>query len=113
MDKSIWLGQGERRGWSGAANEGDASLGQTKTTMPEHADLIVTNARILTMDEGSPRAEAIAVRGGMVVAVGSANSVASLKGPGTRMIDAGGYSVVPGFIEAHMHDRHPGGLSAG
>lgn len=46
--------------------------------MPEHADLIVTNARILTMDEGSPRAEAIAVRGGMVVAVGSANSVASL-----------------------------------
>ena len=40
-----------------------------------HADLIVTNARVLTMDEGNPRAEAVAVRGGEIVAVGDRASV--------------------------------------
>ena len=46
------------------------ALGETETIMPAHADLIVTNARILTMDEGNPRAEAIAIRDGTILAVG-------------------------------------------
>ena len=68
-----------------------------------HADLIVENASILTMDPDTPRASAIAIRGGEIAAIGDRDAVASLKGPGTRVIDAGGNSVLPGFIEAHMH----------
>ncbi|TIQ39104.1 MAG: amidohydrolase [Mesorhizobium sp.] len=71
--------------------------------MPQTADLIVENASILTMDPDTMRAQAIAVRGGEIVAVGSNKDVAGLKDSGTRTIDAGGNSVVPGFIEAHMH----------
>jgi predicted amidohydrolase YtcJ len=67
------------------------------------ADLIVTNAHILTMDEDNPRAEALAVKDGEIVAVGDVRQVAELKGLGTKVVDAGGSSVVPGFIEAHMH----------
>ena len=68
-----------------------------------HADLIVTNARVLTMDEQQPRAEAVAIRDGAIVAVGDRAAVGETRGPATRVIDAGGNSVVPGFIEAHMH----------
>jgi predicted amidohydrolase YtcJ len=68
-----------------------------------NADLVITNARILTMDEDNPRAEALAVKDGEVVAVGDNRSIVELKGLGTRGIDAAGNSVVPGFIEAHMH----------
>ncbi|THF57540.1 amidohydrolase [Ollibium composti] len=66
-------------------------------------DLIVVNGRVLTMDEDHPAAEAIAVRDGRIVAVGDSKAIAALKGPATRVIDAQGGSVVPGFIEAHMH----------
>ena len=66
-------------------------------------DLIVVNGRVLTMDEDHPAAEAIAVRDGRIVAVGDGKAIAALKGPATRVIDAQGGSVVPGFIEAHMH----------
>jgi len=71
--------------------------------MPQTADLIVENASILTMDPDTPRAEAIAIKGGEIVAVGDRATVLERKGPGTRVIDARGDSVVPGFIEAHMH----------
>jgi predicted amidohydrolase YtcJ len=52
--------------------------------MPQHADLIVANARILIMDEANPRAEAIAVRDGTIVAVGDERSIASFKEPATK-----------------------------
>ncbi|MDW6025721.1 amidohydrolase [Mesorhizobium sp. BAC0120] len=71
--------------------------------MPPHADLIVTNAQILTMDDERPRAEAVAVKDGRIAAIGDRQSVADLKGPGTKLIDAGDGTVAPGFIEAHMH----------
>jgi predicted amidohydrolase YtcJ len=67
------------------------------------ADLIVTNASILTMDAARPRAEALAIGNGRVLAVGSASDVASHRGSRTRVIDAGGGSVTPGLIEGHMH----------
>ncbi|MBM3520337.1 MAG: amidohydrolase family protein, partial [Alphaproteobacteria bacterium] len=50
-----------------------------------------------------PRAEAVAIAGNTFVAVGARAEVAALAGPKTRRIDAGGASVVPGFIEGHMH----------
>ncbi|CAN7595488.1 amidohydrolase [Mesorhizobium sp. LjNodule214] len=71
--------------------------------MPPSADLIVENASILTMDPDTPRAEAIAIKGGNIIAIADRVTVLAHKGPGTRIIDAGGGSVLPGFIEAHMH----------
>jgi predicted amidohydrolase YtcJ len=65
-------------------------------------DLIVTNAKVLTMDPGRPRAVAVAVRGGRIAAVGGAE-VAALAGPATRVIDAGGRTLLPGFVESHLH----------
>jgi len=71
--------------------------------MPPAADLIVTDARVLTMDPGQPRAEAVAIAGNTIIAVGSNAEIAALRTPQTRVIDAQGASVVPGFNEAHLH----------
>lgn len=71
--------------------------------MTDAADLIVTNARILTMDEGNPSAEAMAVRDGRIVALGTASDVEPLRGAATRVVEAGGATVLPGFIESHIH----------
>jgi predicted amidohydrolase YtcJ len=67
------------------------------------ADLIITNGAVLTMDPNSPHAEAVGVRNGRIIAIGSASEVAGLSGPTTRILDAGGATVLPGFIESHMH----------
>ena len=67
------------------------------------ADMIVTNAKVLTMDEARPRGEAVAVVAGKIVAVGSGAEVAALAGPATRVIDAGGRTLLPGFVESHLH----------
>ena len=67
------------------------------------AELIITNARVQTMDEARPRAEAVAVAAGRILAVGSRAEVEALAGPQTRMIDAGGRSLLPGFVESHLH----------
>lgn len=67
------------------------------------ADLILTHARVLTMDPAFPRAEAVAIAGGRILAVGSADQIAALAGPDTRIIDAGRRSLLPGFFEGHVH----------
>jgi len=67
------------------------------------ADLLLVHARISTMDPARPEAEALAVRGDRIVAVGSSAELATLRGPDTRVIDAAGRRVVPGFIEGHGH----------
>ncbi|RWE25667.1 MAG: amidohydrolase [Mesorhizobium sp.] len=69
----------------------------------QHADLIVINGPVLTMDADNPAAEAVAVKGGAIIAIGSRAAVEELKGPSTNVVDAQGGSVLPGFIEAHMH----------
>ncbi len=65
--------------------------------------LIIVNASVHTMDEIQPKAEAVAVLGNRIVAVGSTSDVRSLAGPQTRVIDAGGKNVFPGFNDAHVH----------
>jgi predicted amidohydrolase YtcJ len=80
--------------------------------VPEPADLVVTNARVLTMDDGNPRAEAVAVRGDRILAVGPRPKVEALAGPSTRTVDAAGGSVLPGLVESHMH-LFMGGASQG
>jgi predicted amidohydrolase YtcJ len=67
------------------------------------ADIIITNAKILTMDPALPRAEALAITGNRLSAVGSKDDVLELKAKHTRVIDAQGMSVLPGIIESHMH----------
>jgi predicted amidohydrolase YtcJ len=67
------------------------------------ADLIITGATLHTMDPSNPLATALAVRGQHILAVGSDDDVANLKGPNTKIIDARTKTVVPGFIDAHSH----------
>jgi predicted amidohydrolase YtcJ len=67
------------------------------------ADLILTNAKVYTSDNSQPRAEAVAVIGSRIVAVGSSAEVDAWRGAGTRVIDAGGKLVVAGFNDAHVH----------
>ncbi len=67
------------------------------------ADLIVTNARIYTVDDAHPLAQAMAVRGGRVVFVGDARGALTLKGAQTRVVDVGGRTVIPGMVDAHGH----------
>jgi predicted amidohydrolase YtcJ len=67
------------------------------------ADLIVTHARIYTVDDAHPFVSALAVRGGRVAFVGSEREALVLRGPSTRVIDAAGQTVIPGMIDAHAH----------
>lgn len=67
------------------------------------ADLIVTHARILTMDPARPRAEAIALAGGRILALGNRAEIEPLAGPQTQVIDARGATLLPGFFESHLH----------
>lgn len=69
----------------------------------QSADLIVANARIATLDAKGTIAEALAVRDGRIVAVGSAAQAGAFAGPATRRIDAGGRTLIPGLIDSHMH----------
>ncbi len=67
------------------------------------ADVVLTNGKIITVDDSFSIAQAIAIRGDRFIAVGSNQAIAKLAGPGTRRIDLGGMAVVPGFIDAHAH----------
>ncbi len=67
------------------------------------ADLILTNAKVYTVDPARSVAEAVAVSGGRIVAVGAAAEVEDLRGPDTQVLDLDGRLVLPGFIDAHMH----------
>ena len=66
-------------------------------------DLIITNARIITMDPEKPFAEALATRGNLILKVGSSDDVMELRGPKTRVHDNQGNTVIPGIIEGHVH----------
>jgi hypothetical protein len=65
--------------------------------------MIITNAKVLTMDEARPRAEAVAFAAGRLLAVGGRVEVEALAGPATRIVDAGGRTLLPGFVESHLH----------
>lgn len=69
----------------------------------EPADLVLTNGKIVTMDPDVPEAEAMAVKGYTILAVGSVREMAAHVGPGTRVIDLEGKLAVPGFIDSHGH----------
>ena len=70
---------------------------------PPPADLIVTGARIYTVDAAHPMAEALAVQGTRLVFVGSASEAQVFRGPATRLVDAHGATIIPGMVDAHAH----------
>ena len=65
--------------------------------------MLLVNARVLTLEPGQPRAEAVSVRGETIVAVGSRAEAARLAGPDAKVIDCRGMCLVPGFVDAHCH----------
>src|SRR5262245_45411408 len=67
------------------------------------ATLILTNAAVYTVDEQHPKAEAVAVIGDRIVAVGSRADIDLWRGPQTKVIDAGRKLLLPGFNDAHVH----------
>ncbi len=67
------------------------------------ADLIITNAKVWTVDKSNPSAQAVAILGERIVAVGSNAEVGAWRGSKTQMIDAQGKLLVPGFDDAHVH----------
>lgn len=71
--------------------------------MPNPADILFTNGRVLTVDPANPQAEAVAVSGRRITFVGSAADAAAWRGPHTRVIDARGRTLLPGFIDSHYH----------
>ncbi len=75
------------------------------------ADLVLTNGRIITVDAADHVAQAIAIRGGRILAVGTNHDIQRLTGPHTQRIDLHGRAATPGLIDAHAHISS-GGLAA-
>ncbi|SDG70396.1 amidohydrolase [Alloyangia pacifica] len=69
----------------------------------EIADTIYSGGPILTIDDAAPTAEAVAVKDGMILAVGTMEEVSALQGEGTEMFELGGRAMLPGFVDSHGH----------
>lgn len=67
------------------------------------ADIIIRNGRVLTVNQNNEIAEAVAIRGNQILAVGTNAELEAYQGPDTQVIDAEGKSVLPGFIDSHIH----------
>jgi predicted amidohydrolase YtcJ len=67
------------------------------------ADLIIRDARVWTVNPAQPQAEAVAILNGRITAVGSDAAVLLWRGPNTRVVDANGHLLLPGFNDAHVH----------
>jgi predicted amidohydrolase YtcJ len=80
-----------------------AAVAGAQSPSARPADLIVTNARIYTVDETHPVVSAMAVRDGRVQFTGSLREAMALKGAATRVVDLGGRTVIPGMVDAHGH----------
>jgi len=69
----------------------------------ETADLIIHNAKITTQDEAVPTAEAVAIKDGLLLSVGSSIDILKLKGEKTEVVDAKGKRIIPGLVDSHSH----------
>ncbi|WKN44849.1 amidohydrolase [Tunicatimonas pelagia] len=79
-----------------------------RSSVAEVADMIVTNAKVSTMDEANSTADALAVKDGQVLATGSAEEMDAYRGENTQVIDANGRRVVPGLNDSHLHATRGG-----
>ncbi|MDA2935108.1 amidohydrolase family protein [Acidobacteria bacterium AH-259-D05] len=76
-----------------------------------YADLVLHNGKILTVDEKFTIVQAVAIRDGKFLAVGESDRILAMAGPQTRRIDLQGRSVVPGFIDTHLHSAFTGNIA--
>lgn len=74
--------------------------------MPNYADLLITHAHVFTADSANPQAESVAIVGSRIAFVGSNRDAAHWRGPHTRVINAEGRTLMPGFIDSHFHLLH-------
>jgi predicted amidohydrolase YtcJ len=79
------------------------------TAVAPPADLVLTNGRIVTVEDSQPEAEAIAISKDKIQAIGSAADIKPMIGPSTQVIDLQGQLAIPGFIESHGHFPGVGG----
>ena len=108
LSRSEFLGLGAVLAGAGTtASSGMDLFAQSPTPVVAaptlEAELIVVNARVYTVDAAQPRAEALAVKNGRFAAVGSSADVRNLATSRTRVIDAAGQTITPGFIDTHCH----------
>lgn len=76
--------------------------------VPAPVDLILRNGKIVTVDRAFSIKQAVAVRGGRIITVGTDRDMRPLTGPATRVIDLGGRTVIPGLIDSHIHATEAG-----
>ena len=91
---------------------GRPAAAQVQPVPPEllaYPNLVVVNGKVLTVDPQFSVAEAVAIRDGRILAVGTSADIRRLVGPTTRVVDAGGRSVVPGFIDSDGDNAFAGG----
>jgi predicted amidohydrolase YtcJ len=89
--------------FSGTALVGSLLLALTGSAQQAPADLVFTNAKVYTGNDKSPRAEAVAIKGDKLVFVGRNDAAARLVGPGTKVLDLKGATMLPGLTDAHLH----------
>ncbi len=80
-----------------------ASAGSGQQTPAQPADLVLTNGKVVTVETAQPEAQAVAVRGDRIIALGTSDEMKKHVGPKTEVIDLQGQLVIPGFIEGHGH----------
>jgi len=80
-----------------------AVISSAQAAPPAPADAILLHAKIYTLSPQQPWAEALAIRAGKIVAVGSSAEIEKLRGPQTKTLDAHDHLVLPGFTDSHVH----------
>ncbi|MGE3844054.1 MAG: amidohydrolase [Vicinamibacterales bacterium] len=80
----------------------------TLSAQPQVADVVLTGGKVITVDDRFSIAQAVAIRGDRVLAVGTNQQINALAGPNTRRIDLRGRSLMPGFIDNHAHYQEEG-----
>ncbi len=88
---------------------GTAAAQAVPSELLAYPNLVIINGKVLTVDAQFTVAEAVAMRDGRILAVGSNNDIKRLIGPQTRVVDAGGRSVVPGFVDSDGDNAFAGG----
>ena len=83
-------------------------MGERTISNDDSADLLFVDGAVYTVDAARSWAEAVAVRDGRIVAVGSNEAVAELRGSSTEVVELGGRMLVPGFQDAHVHPVNGG-----
>ena len=78
------------------------------STVTTKADTVIRNANVISMDPDRPRAQALAMSNGRIVGVGSNEDVETFIGAGVKVLDLTGSTVLPGFIDAHIHVLNSG-----